>query len=345
VGGEIFAPPSPFLEQNWYDILYSFSGGAMSKAFISYSHRDEKALDRLHTHLAMLRRSNLITAWYDREILAGGDVDREVASNLADSDLFLALVSPDFLASNYCYEREMEIALKRHEDGSLRVVPIILEPCDWQSSPLGKLKALPKDGKPISTWTNENVAYLDVVTELRRLSETPRKIQRDGAAKLEDTARSDSKHQPRSYRIKRTFDSIDRDEFRHRAFVAIEEYFHRSIQELNEIGDPIRARFEKMGDGTFSCIVLNKGARDKEAFITVRNGDDGMFGEAISYSFSRRGNSANGFILVEANEYELYLKTNGFSLRRSGNEESMSPEQSADALWREFISHAGIDHD
>src|SRR6185437_8083890 len=141
----------------------------MSKLFISYSHRDEKALERLHTHLAMLRREGAIVAWYDRAILAGDDIDNEVDANLADSDIFLALVSPDFLASKYCYEREMTKALERHDAGALRVVPIILEPCDWNSSPLGKLKALPKDGKAISIWANQNVAFLGIVEELRRV--------------------------------------------------------------------------------------------------------------------------------------------------------------------------------
>ena len=70
----------------------------MAKAFISYSHRDEKALARLHTHLATLRRERKITAWYDREILAGDDIDSAIGSNLAESEVFLALVSPDFLA-------------------------------------------------------------------------------------------------------------------------------------------------------------------------------------------------------------------------------------------------------
>jgi hypothetical protein len=107
----------------------------VSQAFISYSHRDEKPLDRLHTHLAMLRREKLLTAWHDREILAGANIDRSIDSNLKNSDLFLALLSPDFLASNYCYEREMQIALQRHQEGNLRVIPIVLEPCDWKSSP------------------------------------------------------------------------------------------------------------------------------------------------------------------------------------------------------------------
>jgi hypothetical protein len=48
-------------------------------------------------------------------------------------------------------------------------VPIILEPCDWKNTPLRKLKALPRDGISISTWANQNEAYLNVVEELRDL--------------------------------------------------------------------------------------------------------------------------------------------------------------------------------
>jgi hypothetical protein len=322
-------------------------GLTMAKAFISYSHRDEKALDRLHTHLAMLRRENLITAWYDREILAGDDFGHEISSNLRDSDIFLALVSPDFLASKYCYELEMENALKRHDDGTLRIIPIILEPCDWKSSPLGKLKALPKEGKPISTWTNENVAYLDVVTELRRLSESRALGQVANTTRSTKPEGSQPTQQSRRYRIKKDFDSIDRDQFRRRAFAVIKDYFRRSVDELNAIGDPIRSHFEEMSGAAFYCTVLNKAARNKEAHITVRSGDDDSFNmDAIVYSFSKRErNSANGFIHVEADEYDLYLKSDGFGVRRTQDSDRMSAEEAADGLWREFISHAGIEHE
>jgi hypothetical protein len=180
----------------------------MAKIFISYSHRDEKALERLHTHLSVLRREGAITAWYDRKILAGDDIDKKIDGNLSDSDIFVALVSPDFLASRYCYEREMAQALKRHADGSLRVIPIILEPCDWQSSPLGKLKAVPKDGKPVSIWTNENTAYLDIVTELRRILSQPSQPE-DLREKVTREPPGLGDKQGKRYRIKREFDSID----------------------------------------------------------------------------------------------------------------------------------------
>jgi hypothetical protein len=185
----------------------------MAKAFISYSHRDEKALERLHTHLATLRRDGKITAWYDREILAGDDIDTEISSNLKASEIFLALVSPDFLASNYCYEQEMTKALERHAESTLRVIPIILEPCDWRLTPLGKLKALPKDGKAISIWTNENIAYLDVVTELRRISSEQEQPKRSDQKENEAVPRSE-KRETKRYRIKSEFpDACSRSRF------------------------------------------------------------------------------------------------------------------------------------
>jgi TIR domain len=318
----------------------------MVKAFISYSHRDEKALERLHTHLATLRREGNITAWYDREILAGDDIDSTIGSNLAESEIFLALVSPDFLDSNYCYEREIAKALERHAEGTLRVVPVILEPCDWKSTPLGKLKALPKDGKAISTWKNENIAYLDVVTELRRISLEQEKP-KEGGTRENEVSPSPGKRGTKRYRIKKEFDSIDRDDFRQRAFLTIQDFFRQSVDELNEIGGSIRARFERMSDLAFSCTVLNKGNREREAHITVRADSEEAFGGDISYSFSRRAsaNTANGFIRVEANEYELYLALDNFSSNRTRDREPLSAEQAADALWREFTSQAGIDHE
>ena len=62
-----------------------------------------------------------------------GTIDAEIAKELGSCDLFLMLVSPDFLASDYCVNREMKRALERHRDDEAHVVPIIVEPCDWIS--------------------------------------------------------------------------------------------------------------------------------------------------------------------------------------------------------------------
>jgi hypothetical protein len=76
------------------------------------------------------------------------------------------------MASNYCYDIEMERAIERHNEGMARVIPIILRPCDWQGSPFSKLQVLPKEGKPVTLWVDRDLAFLDVVQGIRRAVES-----------------------------------------------------------------------------------------------------------------------------------------------------------------------------
>jgi TIR domain len=138
-------------------------------AFVSYSHKDERYRQQLDISLALLRRAKLISVWHDKKILPGQEWDQEIDRNLENADIVLLLVSPDFLASDYAYSREMLRAVERHESRSATVVPIILRPSDWQNSPLGSLEALPSKGRPVSRWSNRDEAWLDVVKGLRRL--------------------------------------------------------------------------------------------------------------------------------------------------------------------------------
>jgi hypothetical protein len=309
------------------------------KAFISYSHRDSASLERLHTHLAMLRREGAVTEWYDREILAGDQVDNEVSVNLENSDLFLALASPDFLHSNYCYEKEMERAIEKHDSGQMRIIPIIVEPCDWKASPLVRFKALPRDGEPISDWTNENNAYLDIVNELRRV------VQNEGTEHPPSMpTESVSETVQTRYRIKKNFDDIDRGDFRDVAFQAIRDYFQKSIAEIDTV-EGLRGRFRELGPQSFSCTVLNQMKERTQAHITVHAASNPHgFGD-ITYSFSENApaNTANGWLSIESDEFDLYLKQHGFS--RMGEDQRVSQQTAAEMLWEEFLSNAGISYD
>jgi hypothetical protein len=139
------------------------------KVFISYSHQDQRYLDLLDRHLAVLRRRGILEFWTDRQIRPGEDWSSTMVSNLEEAEVILLLVSADFLASDYCYGVEMMRALERHRAGSARVIPIILRPVDWASSPFGKLQALPRDAKPITSWSNRDEAYTDIVSGIERV--------------------------------------------------------------------------------------------------------------------------------------------------------------------------------
>ncbi|HYT28183.1 MAG TPA: trypsin-like peptidase domain-containing protein [Ktedonobacteraceae bacterium] len=139
------------------------------EVFYSYAHKDEGLRDELDTHLALLKRQKLITGWFDREISEGKELEGEIAEHLNSAPIILLLVSTAFMASDYCYDKEMQRAMERHEAKEARVIPIILRPCDWHSAPFGKLKALPKDGKPVISWSNRDEAFLDIAQALRRV--------------------------------------------------------------------------------------------------------------------------------------------------------------------------------
>lgn len=122
----------------------------MATLFFSYSHKDEALRDQLETQLAMLKRQGVIETWHDRRIVAGSDLDHAINAHVETDEVILLLVSPDFLASDYCYEIEMTRAMERHAVGEAVVIPIILRPCDWHGSPFGKLVATPPDGRPVT---------------------------------------------------------------------------------------------------------------------------------------------------------------------------------------------------
>lgn len=144
--------------------------------FYSYAHKDEKLRDELETALVMMRRQQLITNWYDRDIDEGREFAGEISEHLESANIVLLLVSNDFLKSDYCYEKEMMRAMERHEAGTAVVIPIILRPCQWHEAPFGKLKALPRDGKPVTSWPDRDEAFLDVANGIRRVVKSVKKV-------------------------------------------------------------------------------------------------------------------------------------------------------------------------
>ena len=92
----------------------------VKSVFFSYSHKDEALRDQLETHLAMLKRQGVILTWHDRRLVAGDNIDSGIAKELDQADIILLLVSPDFLASDYCYGIEVARALERHAAGEVR---------------------------------------------------------------------------------------------------------------------------------------------------------------------------------------------------------------------------------
>src|SRR5437588_12158084 len=92
--------------------------------FYSYAHKDEAFREKLEEQLKVLARRGLITGWHDRKIVAGDDWKDQIDNNLDSADIILLLISPSFLASDYCWDKEMARAVERHDLGEAHVIPV-----------------------------------------------------------------------------------------------------------------------------------------------------------------------------------------------------------------------------
>ena len=128
-------------------------GAAPLKVFISYARRDKAHRARLREATVVLERDEqTIEVWDDQVITAGQDWDSLVMEALDAADIVLVLVSQRYIASPYCFENELPRALERHRRRVTRIIPIIVQDCDWRNTPLAALQALPAEGKPIAAW-------------------------------------------------------------------------------------------------------------------------------------------------------------------------------------------------
>jgi len=150
------------------------SGSQEVRIFVSYSHVDTATRDKLETHLAALKRDSVST-WYDGDLQAGDTLDTNIARALRRSHLFVALLSPEYIASHYCWKLEYLRAMNRRARGTLRVVAVVVRPCDWKATTAAGFKLLPTDGKPVSRWRSQDQALLDVTQGLRKVVQTIRK--------------------------------------------------------------------------------------------------------------------------------------------------------------------------
>ena len=131
--------------------------------FYSYSHKDAQYRSNMEKALTQLRRKGLLKEWSDLNILPGRSISQNIRKKMNEADIFIFLLSSDFISSNECM-KEWEYAKQLSAEGKLIFrVPIILRDCSWMDL-LGEddVKALPDDGKPVAIFDTEDTAWRQV---------------------------------------------------------------------------------------------------------------------------------------------------------------------------------------
>jgi hypothetical protein len=146
---------------------------ARTELFYSYAREDKSLYNDLENHLGVLQRQGLITSWRDRQIVAGTDWAKDIDTHLSEVSIILLLMSSDFVASDYSSGTEIQRVLKRSTIGKNRVIPIVLRPVYWQSTPFGNLEALPSGRRPVTNWHHSDEAFTDASLAAKQIAEYP----------------------------------------------------------------------------------------------------------------------------------------------------------------------------
>ncbi|KAA6334499.1 hypothetical protein EZS27_017188 [termite gut metagenome] len=147
------------------------------KLFISYCHRDEPLVSNFISHIKPLKDNDLVTEWYDRKIETGNEFQKDIDNNLEKADIICLMISHNFLSSTACM-KEKDVSLKLRNEKGVRVIPIILSPCSWtEYKVLSKLLAVPTDGNPVTSYSDQNEGWVDVVKWIKCACQTMIQIQ------------------------------------------------------------------------------------------------------------------------------------------------------------------------
>lgn len=318
----------------------------MAKVVFSYSHVDEDLRNELEKHLSPLKRMGQIETWHDRRINPGDVFDTEISQNFAEANIVLLLVSPDFIASNYCYDVEMKNSLERHELGEAIVIPVILRPCSWHQLPFGKLLAATIDGKPIVKFTHIDDGFVEVVNAVSQAlsklnSETLSSTATEDSSSVlvkHRVLQSDLGHEPRSSNlaIKKDFTDRDKDVASRNGFDYVARFFENSLNELVKRNTSLEFDFKKRDSDSFECSVYLNGKRMAQCGIWKNAKGAGM-GDVCYSNSGISHNSYNESMYIEDDGVMLGFKAMMGSFTGQDRDSLLTDQGMAEHFWAQFI--------
>ncbi len=139
------------------------------KVFISYSHRDQRFLDELLTHLKPLERVGRVSSWSDKQLKPGEKWFEEIKRALQSSKVVVMLLTSDFLASDFINDFELAPVLKEAEAGGVRILWVLVRACSYQHTALKNYQALLPLDKPLAEMKAErDRAWVAICKEIER---------------------------------------------------------------------------------------------------------------------------------------------------------------------------------
>jgi nucleoside diphosphate kinase len=151
--------------------------------FIIYAREDKEKKQGLLSYLNPFIKPYNLNIWHDAHIQPGQEWKYSIDSKLNQTDLFLMLVSIDFMNSHFIHQVEFKYAVERHKANKSIIIPVIIRECPWDIDfefddikfSLKDLQVLPDEGKPVDDWKTPDHAYNNIASGIRKVISTIKK--------------------------------------------------------------------------------------------------------------------------------------------------------------------------
>ena len=241
--------------------------------------------------------------------------------------------------------------MERHIAKEAQVIPVILRHCDWSAAPFAGLLAVPKDGKPVTSWPDADEAFTDVAKQVRKAVAGAAKI--DGAtSKAMDSATAATSSAgtsirtaalPRSsnLRLTKSFTEKDRDDFLRDTFDFVAKFFEGSLTAMCERNPDASHTFDRIDSRRFAAILYRNGKSVAQGSVRLDSfGGRNSTCIAFSHDATAQSGSSNEMLNVEATDQALFFKPLGMAWSGSGRDPHLSMDGAAEYLWDMFIRSA-----
>ncbi len=122
-----------------------------NRIFVSYSHKDQKWLERVQSAIKSMNLSGIyIDLWSDKQIKTSQVWKEEIKKALNSSVAAILLISTDFLASDFIVSEELPTLLKNAELKKTKIINLIIKPSRFKHIPsLSRFQAVNDLSKPL----------------------------------------------------------------------------------------------------------------------------------------------------------------------------------------------------
>jgi len=136
------------------------------RVFLSYSQDDKRAKETFRKNLIALESDGYITFWEDQNIKVGMDWRPEIDRELEKMDIFIGLLTTNFVASEFIRRVEFKRAMERRKQNAAGMWLVLVDDRRIAGTRYEGIQLLRSGGKAVSKYPNLRAGFDEVEKEI-----------------------------------------------------------------------------------------------------------------------------------------------------------------------------------